>query len=340
MNYTLGHYIDENERAEILRTATDDSMRRKLQAKILTNNCLVKFRGWDGENPNAKNRKRVIESIKRGQLFFSTALGYNDPYDTLMYIDKEGLLNFIERALAVQMPAYIESQKTRNFCAGCFAQMYNTLQSRQQFVRYLDGEIEKIKNSIHDNIKGICLSWNYLSTLMWAHYARDHTGVALLYDTKELEYAQCCTSSGKVLPEEKFELHPIKYDTKRPDATVFIHDYLLSEATGGRPVTHAGDILSPPDYKVIEDIVLTKDVVWRYEKEVRLIPHVLDFKHISSAAYLDIKPKAIILGAKISNRDKDAIIKAAAEAGNIILYEAWLNDSQPGYQIAFQECGL
>lgn len=57
MNYTLGHYIDENERAEILRTATNDSMRRKLQAKILTNNCLVKFRGWDGENPNAKNRK-------------------------------------------------------------------------------------------------------------------------------------------------------------------------------------------------------------------------------------------------------------------------------------------
>lgn len=203
MNYTLGHYIDENERAEILRTAPDDPMRRKLQAKILTNNCLVKFRGWDGENPNAKNRKRVIESIKRGQLFFSTALGYNDPYDTLMYIDKEGLLNFIERALAVQMPAYIESQKTKNFCAGCFAQMYNTLQPRQQFVRYLDGEIEKIKNSIHDNIKGICLSRNYLSTLMWAHYARDHTGVALLYDTKELEYAQCCTSSGKVLPEEK-----------------------------------------------------------------------------------------------------------------------------------------
>ena len=105
MNYTLGHYIDENERAEILRTATDDSMRRKLQAKILTNNCLVKFRGWDGENPNTKSRERVIKSIKRGQLFFSTALGYNDPYDTLMYIDKEGLLNFIERALAVQMPA-------------------------------------------------------------------------------------------------------------------------------------------------------------------------------------------------------------------------------------------
>lgn len=86
--------------------------------------------------------------------------------------------------------------------------------------------------------------------------------------------------------------------------------------------------------------MLTKDVVWRYEKEVRLIPHVLDFKHISSAAYLDIKPKAIILGVKISNRDKDAIIKAAAEAGNIILYEAWLNDSQPGYQIVFQEYGL
>lgn len=256
-----------------------------------------------------------------------------------MYIDKVGLLKFIEQTLAVQMPAYIESQKMKNFSVGCFAQMYNTPQARQQFVRYIDDRIEKLKYAIHDNIKGICLSQNYLSTLMWAHYAKDHTGIALLYDTKELECAGCYSSGGKVF-QEKFKLCPIKYHSQRPDATAFIHDYLLSEATEGRPVTHAGDILSSPDYKVIKDIVLTKDVVWRYEEEVRLIPRVLDFEYMSGAAYLEIKPKAIILGAKISDCDRKVVIDTATEAGGITIYEAWLNDSQRDYQIVFQEYGL
>lgn len=133
---------------------------------------------------------------------------------------------------------------------------------------------------------------------------------------------------------------PIKYRSQRPDATAFIHDYLLSKAAGGLPVTHAGDILSSPDYKMIKDIVLTKDVVWRYEKEVRLIPRVLDFEYMSGVAYLEIKPKAIILGAKMSDCDRKAVIDTATEVGGITIYEAWLNDSQRDYQIVFQEYGL
>lgn len=336
IKYKCGHYIDMPEQLEILRAATCDSERRRFQATIITNNCLAKFRGWDD---NDEKRERVIESIRNGRLYFSTALGYNDPYDTLMYIDKAGLLKFIEQTLAVQTPAYIESQKMKNFSVGCFAQMYNTPQARQQFVQYIDDRIEKLKYAIHDNIKGICLSQNYLSTLMWAHYAKDHTGIALLYDTKELECARCYSYGGKVL-QEKFKLYPIKYRSHRPDATAFIHDYLLSTAAGGLPVTHAGDILSSPDYKVIKDIVLTKDVVWRYEKEVRLIPRVLDFEYMGGAAYLEIKPKAIILGAKISDRDREVVIEAATEVGGITIYEAWLNDSQRDYQLVFQEYGL
>lgn len=336
IKYKYGHYIDLPEQREILRTASCDSERRRFQAAIITNNCLAKFRGWDD---NDKKRERVIESIRNGRLYFSTALGYNDPYDTLMYIDKVGLLKFIEQTLAVQMPAYIESQKIKNFSVGCFAQIYNTPQARQQFVRCIDDRIEKLKYAIHDNIKGICLSQNYLSTLMWAHYAKDHTGIALLYDTKELECARCYSYEGKVL-QEKFKLCPIKYRSQRPDATAFIHDYLLSKAAGGLPVTHAGDILSSPDYKVIKDIVLTKDVVWRYEKEVRLIPRVLDFEYMSGVAYLEIKPKAIILGAKMSDCDRKVVIDTATEVGGITIYEAWLNDSQRDYQIVFQEYGL
>ena len=100
MKFKCGHYIDMSEQREILCAATCDSERRRSQATIITNNCLAKFRGWDGHD---EKRARVIESIRNERLYFSTALGYNDPYDTLMYIDKAGLLEFIEQTLAVQM---------------------------------------------------------------------------------------------------------------------------------------------------------------------------------------------------------------------------------------------
>ena len=146
IKYKYGHYIDLPAQREMLYAATCDSERRRFQAAIITNNCLAKFRGWDDND----KKESVIESIRNGRLYFSTALGYNDPYDTLMYIDKAGLLKFIEQTLAVRMPAYIESQKIKNFSVGCFAQMYNTPQARQQFVRCIDDRIEKLKYAIHD----------------------------------------------------------------------------------------------------------------------------------------------------------------------------------------------
>ena len=73
MKFKCGHYIDMSEQREILCAATCDSERRRSQATIITNNCLAKFRGWDGHD---EKRARVIESIRNERLYFSTALGY------------------------------------------------------------------------------------------------------------------------------------------------------------------------------------------------------------------------------------------------------------------------
>ena len=75
-------------------------------------------------------------------------------------------------------------------------------------------------------------------------------------------------------------------------------------------------------------------------KEIRLIPQILNYWRRSNVAYLKIKPKAIILGAKMISSDKDIFVEAAVKAGDIVIYEAVLNDSQPGYEIGFQEIDL
>lgn len=93
-------------------------------------------------------------------------------------------------------------------------------------------------------------------------------------------------------------------------------------------------------YDTIREIILTKDTIWSYEKEIRLIPQILNYWRRSNVAYLKIKPKAIILGAKMISSDKDIFVEAAVKAGDIVIYEAVLNDSQPGYEIGFQEIDL
>ena len=282
----------------------------------------------------------MLDSIINEKIFFSTALGYNDPYDTLLYVNKRSLLKFVGESLDREMSTYIAELKKKNFSMGCFAQMFWTPENREKFLQSIDDEIAAIKIAIHDNIKGICLSQNTLSSLMWAHYAKDHTGVALLYDSHELSSAKCYSETGQVL-NEKFELHPINYCEKRPDATKFIHDYLLYKASEKTfPVTFSGDILEYPDYDTIREIILTKDTVWSYEKEIRLIPQILNYWRRSNVAYLKIKPKAIILGAKMISSDKDIFVEAAVKAGDIAIYEAVLNDSQPSYEIGFQEIDL
>ena len=259
MEYFLGEYIEDSVQHEVLDTATNKAEYRQYRAAIIRNNCLTKFRGWDKGQIGEKSRERVLDSIINEKIFFSTALGYNDPYDTLLYVNKRSLLKFVGESLDREMSTYIAELKKKNFSMGCFAQMFWTPENREKFLQSIDDEIAAIKIAIHDNIKGICLSQNTLSSLMWAHYAKDHTGVALLYDSHELSSAKCYSETGQVL-NEKFELHPINYCEKRPDATKFIHDYLLYKASEKTfPVTFSGDILEYPDYDTIREIILTKD---------------------------------------------------------------------------------
>ena len=340
MEYFLGEYIEDSVQHEVLDTATNKAEYCQYRAAIIRNNCLTKFRGWDKGQIGEKSREKVLDSIINEKIFFSTALGYNDPYDTLLYVNKRSLLKFVGESLDREMSTYIAELKKKNFPMGCFAQMFWTPENREKFLQSIDDEIAAIKIAIHDNIIGICLSQNTLSSLIWAHYAKDHTGVALLYDSHELSSAKCYSETGQVL-NEKFELHPINYCEKRPDATKFIHDYLLYKASEKTfPVTFSGDILEYSDYDTIREIILTKDTIWSYEKEIRLIPQILNYWRRSNVAYLKIKPKAIILGAKMISSDKDIFVEAAVKAGDIVIYEAVLNDSQPGYEIGFQEIDL
>lgn len=323
-------YFEEEIIKSALQSCKNLEEKRKIRAAAIKNNCLTRYRRFD---------ERTIDALKRDRLYFSTALGYNDPYDTLMYVDYNKLFNYIKQCWEKGMPSFIEHLHYQNAFLANISQFLlndkNPQKSKMEesFFQFLQSEIETLKNKLHENVKGICFSTDMLSSLMWAHYADNHQGIALLYDRKELLSAPCYNNDDIEL-NYKFELGNINYSQQRIDATKYINDYLLKNMPSIVPYT-----ASEPNRKTLKDIILTKDVSWSYEKEIRLFPRKLDFEKENDISYLSIRPKAIIMGSKITE-DNIYRIKDIAKKKNIILYEAWLNERQQNYEIVFQEYGV
>lgn len=332
------NYIDRKLAKQMINNEKTALGKRKVQAAIVNQNCLTRYRGL------AHNKDKVIEAFREDKLYFSTALGFNDPYDTLMYVDYDRLTDHIRLCWRENMPQYVESIKKKNQYLGYLSEYIVSNQNpykeefEKEFFTQLSKIIEKLKQNLYANIKGICFSEDSRSMLMWSHYASNHTGIALLYDKQELLNAKCYNRDGEEL-KEKFTLEKIKYGTERVDATGFINDYILKYHKMAPEFAYDVFNLPYPSKKVLKEIILSKYNVWAYEKEVRLIPRSLEFEKENNICYLSIRPKAVMLGSKINDRDKEEIVKIAKKK-KIIIYEAWLNEKQRDYNVVFQKYGL
>lgn len=137
MEYFLGEYIEDSVQHEVLDTATNKAEYCQYRAAIIRNNCLTKFRGWDKGQIGEKSREKVLDSIINEKIFFSTALGYNDPYDTLLYVNKRSLLKFVGESLDREMSTYIAELKKKNFPMGVLPRCFGHLKTAKNFFKAL-----------------------------------------------------------------------------------------------------------------------------------------------------------------------------------------------------------
>jgi len=331
-------YID-NEMATRIWKKSNAIERRALRATVNETNCLSRFRGWKTD----EDKEKVLDALRNNRLYFSTARGYNDPYDTLMYVNQEKFIHNIMDSWQ-GMEKYVEKLKLKDFVLGSFAEAVATKSNPNlkdfqiKFLSEIYEDVESVKKQIHENIKGICFSENKLSSLMWAHYANNHYGIALWYDKYELIGAKCYTKDHAEC-KSRFELEPVRYRDKRVDATEFVNAYILEKRRMRKGAERFDTEIEWPVVmlQTVKDIALTKDSSWSYEKEVRLIPKKLEFEAPSDASYIGIKPRAIVFGAKCEEQDRKEIVSIAKKLGDITLYEAYLRDDQSGYSVRYQE---
>jgi Protein of unknown function (DUF2971) len=142
--------------------------------------------------------------------------------------------------------------------------------------------------AVLSKLKLLCFSEVYDNILMWAHYAKDHTGAVM-----EFSYIEKLDSAWGAAK-------PVRYRKEMP--------YLVNEEKLVRLLSGEGTIATPD---LFEETVYVKALDWSYEKEWRLVG---GWEHEKTEEYIPFAPEemtAIYLGCRMSDADKKAIQELA-----------------------------
>ncbi len=245
--------------------------------KFKKSKILYRYRDFDDKNYN-------LDSIKNEKMYFSQPNKFNDPHDSLVFIDSE------------KVDLKLGKHKKR-------------IISEEDFVNH--------KKQIVDIA---CLCEEFDSTLMWAHYAKNHSGFVLEYDLSVLEN------------NSSMMICPVIYSDHRFDSTEFYINFikeLIKEKCFEKykisyKTSEKLDLLS-----IIQPFVY-KSINWIYENEWRIIMNHKNDK--GQPFFLDIKPTAIYMGDKIAKNNKEELIKISNEK-NINIYQMFVDYSSFEYKL-------
>lgn len=186
------------------------------------------------------------KNLFEGQIFFSPSNILNDPFDCLIYINREKYGEYVLEEMQRLFPR-IDKKVLKEETTKC-----------------LKEDLKDIVSSLRKEIRVTCFTENFLSPLMWSHYADKHQGFCIEYDLSRIAegYRRC--------------ILPIIYSNTKCDVT----DAIISKNT---------NLLMNPFYYKSKD--------WEYEKEWRMVifenmikdgEYFADFSQVITGIYLGL----------------------------------------------------
>lgn len=257
-----------------------------------------------------KLSERNLDAIRSGDIWLSNPEKYNDPYDSVFTFDYLSLSshllklgNFdiicdnLPELTAVLRPRRDDILGSRN----PWEEIQNLIldqeedESKKKEIKkvvnrilqmQMDAMIERSYRKAMRALKVCSFSTRYDSLLMWAHYADNHKGICIEYNTTEFEYSDY---------RARF-LFPVIYTDKLLDVT----DLLVGDS---KDINIYRYTLSS----------LCKSECWSYEHEWRLVfPHgVIE----NEQSYHYNRPSRVYLGSRIDSSDQRKIEEIAVETG-------------------------
>lgn len=229
------------------------------------------------------NQKGTLNTINNNSVLLRLPEEYNDPYDSVFYISEKEkrkafklFMNYhvffklysdlvVQNTKAIRFKFYADVLKTNTKQIALriakskrykyqpdIALYYSTA---KKMLKQNDDELrEEFENKIDEIMKDIrrvplisCFSHKYDSTLMWSHYAKDHTGACIEFEISDSNFKNVRYSS---------HMHTFKQSR--------ILEYVLAAEFLGKEPNYDDEA-----YLFVVKPIFEKAKCWKYEKEIR-----------------------------------------------------------------------
>ena len=281
-----------------------------------------------------------IDAFENDKIIAVPADWFNDPYDTLVKYDYEGIKEFVNSMVSTnglqQMKVFFaqgndfppelkqilpidfwDELKARIMEISDFTEFQGRIEESKRQLLSLVSTYFPILSFFGKRFSTIaCFSEDVQSILMWSHYADSHKGFALEYDFRPT----------LTQPLPRAGLFPVVYSDGRYDASAFL--------TWGM-FTILGIKSINPDILASIKAALYKSKLWEYEKEWRMIdprPHDI---MTPTPSVIEYRPIAIYYGKNIEVEKRNRLHSIAVSKG-INEYEMIIDPSSPLYEMRFK----
>lgn len=233
--------------------------------------------------------------LDNGTMKFSQYDEFNDPFDCKVSYDIEDSINYAKTRRDLLKAA---GDKLGLSPAERISKKSVLLKNIENSI--LNGDFH---HSLLEKVGICCFSITPDNILMWSHYANNHTGIVLEFDT----FQDTSTELDDV--ESLFIGYPVKYEREMPRISV----------RNGQD-----------GFDAVQQVLLTKSDDWKYENEFRVLStskgpgiHHFDHKLISK----------VILGAKMKPNERVQIQNQVSMVNNskdlnIQISEAQMNSDR------------
>lgn len=271
-----------------------------------------------------------IEDVKQGIVYLSKASAFDDPKDSVAFIDKHKMRKQVEEQLTRGVfHEYI--QEIVDSFPDCETRILLSLrrsvierdfeQYRAWFINHLvDSRYEQC-HKYRNTFRIACLTEDLYSTSMWGRYAEAGAGFAIEYLIPDSGKVNCsCRDHCCINGANMASVYPVIYDTQY-NSTDLSHIIMHEHRSSFIPTA--------ADYLVQVNTLIRKTANWSEQKEWRLVCPDCDqlfLRSSDSTMYANLPAKAIYIGYKALDDTKQKLIALSKDYG-IPVFQAHEDDS-------------
>ena len=240
----------------------------------------------------------TLRAITEAEVFYAKPATFNDPLDcdpTIdMDIDRVHLERLLYRMLLRQQTD--EEARERIGYLRYMSSEYGDYKTEPSVENYLmrmlasDIKIELDRELGNEGVLSLSATWQ--SGLMWSHYADEHRGICIEYDTRDQEHPR---------------LQKIDYKGKRAIKTSDLYRWKVRENDAAKG-------------RVFKTYFYTKSGEWRYEKEWR------DRREKSGVTEVPFRTTAILFGYRCNSTVIKSIVKLLNDHPKVKIWQVLPKD--------------